>query len=102
MDLTCEVYRITHAVTGPERFALTAQLRRAVVSIPANIAEGHGRTHRGDYLHHLSIARGSTIEVEVLLLISERLAYTTAGDLEHARDRCVAICRMITRLKRAL
>jgi four helix bundle protein len=102
MDLAVNVYEVTESFPMHERFGLTAQLRRATVSIASNIAEGHGRSTKGEYLQHISIARGSTIEVEVQLLIAERLGYTDAETLAVARERCESICRMLTRLKRAL
>jgi len=55
MDLVVAVYRLSKKLPADEKFGLTSQLRRAAVSIPANIAEGYGRKHRGDYIHHLSI-----------------------------------------------
>ena len=58
MDLVEQVYRLAKALPPEERYGLTSQIQRAAVSIPANIAEGHGRLHRGDYVHHLSMARG--------------------------------------------
>ncbi len=64
-----------------ERFGLTNQLRRAVVSIPANIAEGHGRFSRPDYLRFLSISRGSLMEVRTFLRIAERLHFV---EVEHS------------------
>jgi len=102
MDLTVAVYEITNSLPISERFGLIAQLRRASISIPSNIAEGHGRSTRGEYLQHISIARGSTIEVEVQLLVAERLGFGDAETLAVARERCESICRMLTRLKRAL
>ena len=102
MDLAAEIYRLTTRFPRDERFGLTVQLRRAAVSVASNIGEGHGRSHRGEYLHHLSIARGSTIEIEVQLTIAERLRYIEANDLTIARDHCDAICRMITNLKHSL
>ena len=102
MDLTVEVYRLTTTFPTYERYGLTSQLRRAAISIASNIAEGHGRTHRGEYLPHLSIARGSTMEVETQLTVAEYLGYTDVESLAVARERCDAICRMLTQLKRAL
>jgi four helix bundle protein len=102
MSLTLEVYRITQQFPPAERFGLTGQLRRAAVSIPSNIAEGHARTTRGEYKQFLSIARGSVIEVEVQLTVAERLGYTESCALGSALDKCDVISRMLTNLKRAL
>src|SRR4051794_13107943 len=64
IELTEEVYRLAAQFPTTERYGLTSQIQRAAVSIAANIAGGYGRTARGDYLQHLSIARGSLMEVE--------------------------------------
>jgi four helix bundle protein len=64
MNLVTETYRLSRQFPTDERFGLTSQMRRSAVSIPANIAEGHGRSHRGDFLHHVSFARGSLAELE--------------------------------------
>src|SRR5690242_3428082 len=66
MELLKQSYAIARCLPAEERFGMASQLRRAAVSVPANIAEGHSRVHRGDYVHHLSIARGSLAEVETL------------------------------------
>jgi four helix bundle protein len=97
-----EVYRITESFPNAERFGLTSQLRRAAVSVPSNLAEGHSRTTRGEYKNFLSIARGSVVEVEVQLTLAERLGYVQSPGLVNAFDQCDAISRMITNLKRAL
>lgn len=73
MDLVVEVYRLVEAMPNQEKFGLISQIQRAVVSIPANVAEGYGRVHRGDYVRHLSIARGSLMELETHLTLCVRL-----------------------------
>lgn len=75
MDLVVEFYRLSKLLPREEQFGLTSQMQRAAVAIPANIAEGHGRLHRGDHVHHLSIARGSLTELETHLQIAVRLEY---------------------------
>jgi len=64
MDLVVICYEITKTFAANENYGLTAQLKRAVVSIPANIAEGHGRHGLGEYIHFLGIAQGSLRETE--------------------------------------
>jgi four helix bundle protein len=102
MTLALEVYRITERFPKAEHFGLTIQLRRAAVSVPSNIAEGHARTTRGEYKSFLSIARGSVVEVEVQLTLAEQLGYVESPVIASALDHCDAISRMITNLKRAL
>jgi four helix bundle protein len=102
VQLTLEVYRITESFPKSEQFGLTSQLRRASVSIASNIAEGHGRSTRGEYRNFLSIARGSAIEVEVQLYLAEQIGYAQSPVLLKARGYCESISRMITKLKRAL
>jgi len=80
MSLVSDVYRLTSAFPDSELYGLTSQLRRAAVSIPANIAEGWGQKTIRHYVHHLRIARSSVFEVETHVLISVRLGYTDSGD----------------------
>ena len=102
ISLALEIYRITQSFPQSERFGLTAQLRRAAVSVPSNIAEGHARSTRGEYKHFLSIARGSVAEMEVQLTLAKELGYLQPPALAKPLDHCDAISRMITNLKRAL
>ena len=75
IDLVRMVYAVAKNFPAEERYALTDQLRRAVVSIPANIAEGNGRASNKDYAHFLSIARGSLYETLTHLEIARQLDY---------------------------
>src|SRR5216683_6912569 len=80
MKLVEEVYAITKGFPKEELYGLTQQLRRAAVSIPSNIAEGHCRNGRKEFVHHLSIALGSLGELETQVMISERLGYIAAPE----------------------
>ena len=81
IDLVEAVYVLTATFPASERYGLASQLQRSAVSIAANIAEGYGRSHRGDYLHHLSISRGSLMEVETHLTLAVRLKLASREDV---------------------
>ena len=102
MDLVVEAYRITEAFPREEKYGLVQQLRRAAVSVPSNIAEGHGRDHLGDYLHHLSIATGSLMEVETQVLIAGRMAYVQKEDEGRILNHAAEVSKMLSGLTRAL
>ena len=78
MELVKCVYALIKSFPAEERFALADQLRRAVVSIPSNIAEGNGRSSSHDYAHFLSIARGSLYETMTQIEIAQNLNYISA------------------------
>jgi len=102
VDLVLEVYEATENFPRREVYGLAAQMRRAAVSVPSNIAEGHGRDHLGDYLHHLSIANGSLMEVETQVVIAKRRGYF-GSDLERRLLDCSAeVGRMLAGLTRSL
>ena len=102
MDLVVAIYRITATFPKEERYSLVDQLRRAAVSVPSNVAEGHGRSRTGDYLRHLSVSVGSLNEVETQVQIARRLEYITEEDQRQLLDSCNAIAKMLGGLIRSL
>jgi four helix bundle protein len=82
MSLVMDVYRSTRSFPGTETYGLISQLRRAVVSVPSNIAEGQGRLSTGEFKHFLGQARGSLMEVETQILIAQELGYLAPNDSE--------------------
>jgi four helix bundle protein len=102
MDLVVESYRVSRSFPKEEIYGLTAQFRRAAVSIPSNIAEGHGRKHTREYLHHLSIANGSLMELETQALIALRLGYVAAEDVRAALSMASRVGRLLAALIAAL
>ena len=102
VELVVESYRLTKLLPKSEAYGLASQIRRAAVSIPANIAEGHGREHLGDYLHHLSVANGSLMELETHLLLTHRLDYLLVSQIEPVLKLAGEVGRMLAGLTRAL
>ena len=100
MDLVSEVYRLTKLFPKEELFGLSAQLRRAAVSVPSNIAEGAARLSRKEFRQYLSVARGSLAEIETQLLIAENLGYGTAG--EPMQQRIQGLFRLLAALIKKL
>ena len=95
MDLVPVVYRLTRQLPREELYELSSQIRRAVISVPANIAEGQGRQHPAEFAQHLSIARGSLAELYTLLLAAQRLWCLQTDDLETALPLMVEVRRLL-------
>ena len=102
MDLVTEIYKITATFPGDERFGLSSQARRAAVSIPSNIAEGHGRKATGAYINHLSIAHGSLMELETQTQIAVRLSFLTEDKASALLKQMDEIGKMLNSLKKSL
>ncbi|MBR3294263.1 MAG: four helix bundle protein [Oscillospiraceae bacterium] len=98
MDLADEVYALTRRLPKEEQFALSDQLRRAAVSVPSNIAEGHGRQTEKEFKQFLSIAKGSVYELETQITICLRQGYLTEEQAHSALSLCEEVGKMLTRL----
>jgi four helix bundle protein len=102
MDLVEGVYRITKLFPKEEVYGLSSQLRRSVVSIPSNIAEGHCRNGRREFVHHLSIALGSLGEAETQLRIPERLGYLASDESGTLLNASAEVGRIVVGLMHSL
>ena len=100
MSLCEKVYNLIRSFPAEERFALCDQLRRAVVSIPSNIAEGNGRDSKTEYARFLSIARGSLYEVQTQLELAERFRYIVVP--EETKELMTRISKMLFSMVRKL
>ncbi len=95
MDLADFCYDLTENFPKHETYGLAAQIRRAAVSVAANIAEGHGRHHTGEYLHHLSFAVGSLTELDTEVRLSDRRKYLRKGDFQRFVEFYVEVSSML-------
>ena len=102
MALVKRVYALSKEFPNDERFGLTSQIRRAAVSVPSNIAEGQGRDSTKEFIHHLSIAYGSLMEVETQILIGQDLGYLGNEAVSALLTESAEAGRIINGLMRSL
>ena len=102
MALAEASYRLTGAYPRQEIYGMVAQIRRAAVSVPANIAEGYGRESTGAFIQFLRIAQGSLKELETHILLSERLKLTANERTMVVRTECEEVGRLLRALIRSL
>ncbi len=95
MDLVETVYRITAKLPVSEQFGLISQMRRCVVSVPSNMAEGYGRQATGEYRHHLLISRGSLLELETQILLCRQLNYLVEKEIASVLSEITEISKML-------
>jgi four helix bundle protein len=98
MGLAREVYRETEALPRGELYGLQSQMRRAVVSIPSNIAEGHGRLNDGHFRQFLATSRGSLFELQTQLELAGDLKFLNQVKVNGLMEHCEEIARMINGL----
>jgi len=102
VELVVMIYRHTKVFPKEEIYGLTSQMRRAAVSVPSNIAEGQGRRSTGEFLNHLSIARGSLLELETQTIIAQKLELLTNPALQEIETQLTQVARMLNALINAL
>jgi four helix bundle protein len=102
MTLAESCYRLTRQFPRDELFGLTSQIRRSAGSVPANIAEGHGRDNTGNFVQHLRVAQGSLKELETHLILAERVGILPSPDLQAALTLCESLGKMVRALIRSL
>jgi four helix bundle protein len=102
MQIAEGVYHLTGDFPKEERYGLTSQIRRAAVSVPANIAEGNARSSTKEYIHLLSISIGSLAEVETFLELALRLNLGQRAEIRKLEDLIGEERRMLRGLQRSL
>jgi four helix bundle protein len=102
MALAEVCYRLAKALPREELFAMSSQIRRAASSIPANIAEGHGRENTQAFIQYLRIAQGSLKELETHLLLAERVGLISSRQVEVPMDQSARLGKKLRSLIRSL
>jgi four helix bundle protein len=102
MTIAESVYRLTRGFPREEVYGMTSQIRRAAVSIAANVAEGYGRDNTGSYVQFLRIAQGSLKELETHILLASRVDLVSTGEAEPVLARCDDLGRMLRSLIRSI
>jgi len=102
MSLAEQAYRLTSRFPKDEVYGMTSQIRRAAVSIAANIAEGHGRENSGSFVQYLRMAQGSLKELETHLMLADRVSLATKEQVSPLLQRCDELGRMVRSLIRSI
>ncbi len=98
MELVTTIYKLTNQFPADERFGLIDQMRRAAVSIPSNIAEGHARKSKIDFARFLRISLGSCTELETQVIIANNLEYVSKNEITPILEKSLIIRKMISKL----
>lgn len=102
ISLVKTVYQVSQKFPPAEQFGLTAQVRRAAVSVPSNMAEGQARHTTGEFIHSLSHAEGSLAEIDTQLVIAVELGFCHSKDVQPAFDAIIELGKMLSTLQRKL
>ncbi|MBI2678909.1 MAG: four helix bundle protein [Candidatus Koribacter versatilis] len=99
MDLVVDVYRATKLLPKEETYGLVSQMRRAAVSVPSNLAEGHGRSSKKEFHLFIGNARGSLLEPETQIELSQRLGYLSSSEAKSLLGKTAEVGRILTGLR---
>jgi four helix bundle protein len=99
IELVFQIYKTTGKFPGHEQYGLASQIRRSAVSIPSNIAEGHGRSSEKELIRFLDIAKGSIFELDTQMEIAKQLNYIEPQEFEHISELLDETSRMLTGLR---
>ena len=102
MEVSKEIYQITGKFPGDERFGLVNQIRRAAVSVPSNLAEGHARGTASEFCRFISIAMGSVAELETQILLSGELGYCRPNEYDALLSELDQVGKMLRGLSNAI
>jgi four helix bundle protein len=102
MRVARQIYLVTMEFPKEEKFGLTSQMRRAAVSIPSNLAEGHARTGASEFLHFISIALGSVAELETQVILSSDLGFIAQEEQTDLLNQLASVGRMLRGLQKSL
>ena len=102
VELSVECYKVTGEMPKSEIYGLTSQMRRASVSVAANIAEGYGRDNTGNLIQFLRMSQGSLKELETHLIIASRIGYLESETVENVLKRCDELGKMLRSFIRTL
>lgn len=102
MQLVTEIYKATQCFPREEMFGLTSQTKRAVISVPSNIAEGQGRDSAKEFAYHLSVAYGSLMETETQLQIGANLGYLQNTEVNRLLEKTAEVGRLLNGLSRSI
>jgi len=101
-SLVLRIYKVTESFPKTETYGLTSQLRRASISIPANLAEGANRISRKEFKHFIGIAKGSSGEIQYLIRLAKDLNYLKDKDFEDLKGDYIRVAQMLTKLRNAI
>src|SRR5579864_6765913 len=102
MTIAERAYRLTAGFPREEVYGMTSQIRRAAVSVAANIAEGHGRENSGSFIQFLRVSQGSLKELETHLLLATRVGWIGKEEVEPVLQQCDELGRMLRGLIRSI